>query len=200
MSRALVPQHPSGKTDSGSFGGAGERHEGARCRWNGGSGGTGHGHPRRHDHGRFERFVKDWIVTADEFQRPFTELVYQPMLEVLDFCGSTVSRRSLFSGGGVEVRTFSETSSRHSSRSGRRHSIVTKYEIRHGGARGASAKAGFYDDKEDKPEGISCPLGGVPLQHSATRMAISANALEWVRPARVSRHSAPRRCRARVCL
>src|SRR5277367_6713774 len=33
----------------------------------------------------FECIVKDWIATArhPKFQRPFTELVYQPMLEVL---------------------------------------------------------------------------------------------------------------------
>ena len=44
----------------------------------------------------FEKIVTDWLATARDrrFKRPYTELVYQPMLELLAYLGPTASRHS----------------------------------------------------------------------------------------------------------
>src|SRR5437773_4433050 len=46
----------------------------------------------------FEQIVKDWIATAKhpKFKRPYTECIYQPMVELLATCGPTASRPSSF--------------------------------------------------------------------------------------------------------
>ena len=46
----------------------------------------------------FEQIVKDWIATAKHprFKRPYTECVYQPMLELLAYLRATASRPSSF--------------------------------------------------------------------------------------------------------
>jgi phosphoserine phosphatase len=111
----------------------------------------------------FEVFVKDWIVTArhPKFQRLFTELVYQPMLEVLDFLRANGFKTFIVSGGGVEfLRTFSETIYGIPPDQIVGSSIVTKYEIRDG--RPVLVRQpvlNFYDDNEDKPVGINVFIG-----------------------------------------
>ncbi len=53
----------------------------------------------------FERIVKDWLATArhPRFQRPYTELVYQPMLELLAYLRSNGFKTFIVSGGGIEL-------------------------------------------------------------------------------------------------
>ena len=48
--------------------------------------------------GDFEKIVADWIATArhPRFKRPYTELVYQPMLELLAYFRANDSRHSSF--------------------------------------------------------------------------------------------------------
>ncbi|MGE5181793.1 MAG: HAD family hydrolase [Acidobacteriota bacterium] len=52
----------------------------------------------------FEAQVREWIATArnPRFKRPYTELAYQPMLEVLRFLREHGFRTYIVSGGGVE--------------------------------------------------------------------------------------------------
>lgn len=52
----------------------------------------------------FERQVKDWIATAKhpETGRPFTEMVYQPMLELLAYLRANGFKIFIVSGGGIE--------------------------------------------------------------------------------------------------
>ncbi len=52
----------------------------------------------------FEAIVKEWIVTAKHarFNRPYTELVYQPMLELLDYLQNNDFKTFIVSGGGIE--------------------------------------------------------------------------------------------------
>ncbi len=52
----------------------------------------------------FERIVSDWIATArhPKFNRPYTEMVYQPMLEVLAYFRANGFKTFIVSGGGVE--------------------------------------------------------------------------------------------------
>jgi phosphoserine phosphatase len=131
----------------------------------------------------FERFVKDWIVTAGhpKFQRPFIELVYQPMLEVLDFLRANSFKTFIVSGGGVEfMRTLSETIYGIPPDRVVGSSIVTKYEIRDGKpVLVRQPELNFYDDKEDKPVGITVFVGRRPIAAFGNSDGDFAM-LEWV--------------------
>ena len=52
----------------------------------------------------FDAIVKDWIATArhPKFKRPYTECVYQPMLELLAYLRANGFKTFIVSGGGVE--------------------------------------------------------------------------------------------------
>ena len=52
----------------------------------------------------FERIVKDWIATArhPKTGKHFTEMVYQPMLEVLAYLRANGLKTFIVSGGGIE--------------------------------------------------------------------------------------------------
>jgi haloacid dehalogenase-like hydrolase len=59
----------------------------------------------------FSSIVTDWLATARDprFKRPHTELVYQPMLELLAYLRANDFKTSIVSGGGVAfVRLWSE--------------------------------------------------------------------------------------------
>jgi hypothetical protein len=59
----------------------------------------------------FHRIVSDWIATArhPKFQRPYTEVVYQPMLEVLAYLRANGFKTYIVSGGGVDfMRPWTE--------------------------------------------------------------------------------------------
>ncbi|WP_425619425.1 HAD family hydrolase [Anatilimnocola sp. NA78] len=59
----------------------------------------------------FEKIVSDWLATArhPKFKRPYTEMVYQPMLELLAFLRSKGFKTYIVSGGGIEfMRPFTE--------------------------------------------------------------------------------------------
>ena len=69
------------------------------------------GDPRRHDDRAFETIVKDWVATAKHpaTGRLYTEMVYQPMLELLDHLRANGFKTFIVSGGGVEfMRAFAE--------------------------------------------------------------------------------------------
>src|SRR5262249_7809645 len=52
----------------------------------------------------FEKIVTDWLSTARDrrFMRPYTELVYQPMLELLAYLRDNGFKTFIVSGGGIE--------------------------------------------------------------------------------------------------
>jgi phosphoglycolate phosphatase-like HAD superfamily hydrolase len=59
----------------------------------------------------FERVVKRWLITARHptLKRPYTELAYQPMLELLAYLRAHEFKTFIVSGGGVEfIRAFAE--------------------------------------------------------------------------------------------
>jgi phosphoserine phosphatase len=59
----------------------------------------------------FETIVEDWLATAEhpKFARPYTELVYQPMLELLAYLRDNGFKTFIVSGGGVEfMRPWTE--------------------------------------------------------------------------------------------
>ena len=60
---------------------------------------------------QFEKIVSAWLAEArhPRFKRPYTELVYQPMLELLACLRSNGFRTFIVSGGGIEfIRPWSE--------------------------------------------------------------------------------------------
>ena len=59
----------------------------------------------------FERTVRDWIAAArhPRFQRPYTECVFQPMLELLAYLRAKGFKTFVVSGGGVDfMRPWAE--------------------------------------------------------------------------------------------
>jgi hypothetical protein len=59
----------------------------------------------------FEKIVTDWLATARDhrFKRPYTELVYQPMLELLAYLRASGFKTFIASGGGIEfMRPWTE--------------------------------------------------------------------------------------------
>jgi len=59
----------------------------------------------------FNTIVGSWLATAKHprFQRPYTALAYQPMLELLDYLRGQGFKTFIVSGGGVEfMRVFAE--------------------------------------------------------------------------------------------
>ena len=60
---------------------------------------------------QFAQIVKDWLATArhPRFDRPYTELVYQPMIELLAYLRANGFKTFIVSGGGVEfMRPWTE--------------------------------------------------------------------------------------------
>ena len=59
----------------------------------------------------FEKIATDWLATARDarFKRPYTELVYQPMLELLAYLRANGFKTFIVSGGGIEfMRPWTE--------------------------------------------------------------------------------------------
>ena len=59
----------------------------------------------------FEKITSDWLATARDhrFKRPYTELVYQPMLELLAYLRANGFKTFIVSGGGIEfMRPWTE--------------------------------------------------------------------------------------------
>jgi len=115
----------------------------------------------------FERTVKDWLATArhPKFNRPYIDLVYQPMLELLAYLRANDFRTYIVSGGGIEfVRTFSEERYGIPPEQVIGSSIVTKFEVREGRpVLVREPKLDFIDDHEGKPVGINKFIGRRPI-------------------------------------
>ncbi|TIM33637.1 MAG: haloacid dehalogenase-like hydrolase [Mesorhizobium sp.] len=59
----------------------------------------------------FEQIARDWFASAKHPKtgKPYTEMIYQPMLELLDYLRANGFKTFIASGGGIEfVRVFSE--------------------------------------------------------------------------------------------
>lgn len=115
----------------------------------------------------FETVVKDWLATArhPRFKRPYTECVYQPMLELLTFLRASGFKTFIVSGGGVEfMRPFTEKVYRIPPEQVVGSTIKTKYELRDGKpVLLRLPELDFIDDKAGKPVGISKFIGRRPI-------------------------------------
>jgi len=115
----------------------------------------------------FEKLVKDWIAIAKhpKTARPYTQMVYQPMLEVLDYLRGQGFKTFIVSGGGIEfMRPWVEKVYGIPPEQVVGSSIKTRFEIRNGKSILVRlSELNFIDDKEGKPIGINSRIGRRPI-------------------------------------
>ncbi|MBK5967007.1 hypothetical protein CCR95_23790 [Thiocystis minor] len=115
----------------------------------------------------FARIVQDWLATAKHPKtgRPYTEMVYQPMLELLDYLRANGFKTFIVSGSGVEfMRPWTETVYGIPPEQVIGSSIKTQFERRDGkSALVRRPEVNFIDDKEGKPISINQQIGRRPL-------------------------------------
>ena len=115
----------------------------------------------------FEQIVKNWLTTAKHprYNRPYTELVFQPMLELLDYLRDNGFKTFIVSGGGIEfMRPWVEEIYGVPPEQVVGSSIKTQFEIRDGKPILIRLpEINFIDDKAGKPVGIHQHIGKRPL-------------------------------------
>jgi len=115
----------------------------------------------------FEKIVGDWIATAKHPKtgKLYTDMVYQPMLEILTHLRSNDFKTFIVSGGGIEfMRPWTEAVYGIPPEQVVGSSIKTKFEMRpEGPVLVRLPKINFIDDKEGKPVGINSHIGRRPV-------------------------------------
>ena len=115
----------------------------------------------------FEQIVLDWIASARHptTGRPYTEMIYQPMLELLNTLQAHGFRNYIVSGGGIEfMRAWVEDVYGIPPEQVIGSSIETRFEMRDSGpVLVRLPKVDFVDDSEGKPVGIHKFIGRRPL-------------------------------------
>lgn len=114
----------------------------------------------------FQENVRSWLIKATHprFKKPYTELIYQPMVEVIKYFSAHGYKIYIVSGGGQEfIRTYSE----------KVYGIPTQQIIGSAGKVKFEYQKGkpellklpevlFIDDKNGKPEAINLFIGKIP--------------------------------------
>ncbi len=115
----------------------------------------------------FEHLVKEWLATAKHprFKRPYTEIIYQPMLELLDYLRAHGFKTFIVSGGGIEfMRPWVEHTYGIPPEQVVGSSIKTKFEMRDGTPVIIRLpELDFLDDKAGKPVAIHKYIGRRPI-------------------------------------
>jgi phosphoglycolate phosphatase-like HAD superfamily hydrolase len=115
----------------------------------------------------FERSVRDWVATAKHPKtgRLLTQMVYQPMLELLEYLRANGFKTFIVTGGGIEfVRPWSERVYGIPPEQVIGSSIKTTFELRDGKpVLVRLPEMNFLDDGPGKPVGIQMHIGRRPL-------------------------------------
>jgi phosphoglycolate phosphatase-like HAD superfamily hydrolase len=115
----------------------------------------------------FETVVEDWIASSEhpKFARPYTEVVYQPMLELLAYLRDNGFKTFIVSGGGVEfMRPWTEQVYGIPPEQVVGSTIVTEFALRDGApVLMRRPEMDFLDDKEGKPVAINKFIGRRPI-------------------------------------
>ena len=115
----------------------------------------------------FEQIVTDWLATAKHprFDKPYNELVYQPMLELLDYLRANDFKTFIVSGGGIEfMRPWVNEVYGIPTDQVVGSSIATEFDYNNGNpVIRRLPKLDFIDDKEGKPIGINKYIGKKPV-------------------------------------
>ena len=115
----------------------------------------------------FETIVKDWLATAKHprFDKPFTDLVYQPMLELLNYLRDNDFKTFIVSGGGIEfMRPWVEEVYGIPPDQVVGSSIKTEFDYNNGNpVIKRLPEMDFIDDGSGKPIGIHKFIGKKPV-------------------------------------
>jgi phosphoglycolate phosphatase-like HAD superfamily hydrolase len=115
----------------------------------------------------FDAAVTDWVDNArhPRFKRPYTDLVFQPMIELLELLRSNGFKTFIVSGGGVEfMRVFTERIYGVPPEQVVGSSGVLQYSVRNGKpVLLKTPKIFFIDDHDGKPVGIQQFIGRRPV-------------------------------------
>ena len=116
---------------------------------------------------QFQEIVTDWIATARDprFKKPYTELVYQPMLELLAYLRANGFKTFIVSGGGIEfMRPWTEKVYGVPPEQVVGSSIKTKFAMKDDDPTlFRLPEVNFIDDKAGKPVGIQEHIGRKPI-------------------------------------
>ena len=115
----------------------------------------------------FERVVTDWLSKArhPRFKRPYTDCVYQPMLELMAYLRANGFRTYIVSGGGIEfMRPWTERVYGIPPSQVVGSSIKTKFMLRRDiPILLRLPQVNFVDDGPGKPVGINEHIGQRPI-------------------------------------
>ena len=115
----------------------------------------------------FAQIVEEWIATAKHPQtgKLFTEMTYQPMLELLAYLRANGFKNFIVSGGGIEfLRQWAERVYGVPQEQIIGSSIKTKFEMRDGQpVLSRLPELFFNNDKDDKPVAINQHIGRRPI-------------------------------------
>jgi phosphoglycolate phosphatase-like HAD superfamily hydrolase len=115
----------------------------------------------------FNKTVKEWLATAKHprFKVLYTDLVYQPMIELLDYLRAKGFKTFIVSGGGVEfMRAFADKTYGIPPEQVIGSSGVTQYQMWDASpVLVKMPKVLFVDDGPGKPEGIDHSIGRRPI-------------------------------------
>ncbi len=115
----------------------------------------------------FARIVMDWLAQAKHPKtgRAFTEMVYQPMIELLAYLRANGFKTFIVSGGGIEfMRPWAEEIYGIPPEQIIGSSIKTKFEVQDGKpVLIRLPELNFVDDKAGKPVGINQHIGRRPI-------------------------------------
>jgi phosphoserine phosphatase len=130
----------------------------------------------------FKGIVKDWLATAKapRFDRPYTDLIYQPMLELMQYLRANGFKTYIVTGGGQEfVRVYSEQVYGIPPAQVVGSIIATKYQNANGQpVLMREPKLLFMNDGPGKPVGINLFIGKRP-QAAFGNSGGDAQMLEW---------------------
>jgi phosphoglycolate phosphatase-like HAD superfamily hydrolase len=115
----------------------------------------------------FAKIAADWIASArhPKFDHLYTDVIYQPMLELLAYLRANGFKTFIVSGGGVEfMRVFAEKVYGIPPEQVIGSSIVTKFEMVDGvPVLTRLPELNFMDDNVGKPVGINMHIGRRPI-------------------------------------
>lgn len=115
----------------------------------------------------FESEVRNWIASAKHptTGRPFTEMIYQPMVELLGYLRANGFKTYIVSGGGIEfMRPWTEATYGIPPEQVVGTSLKTQFEIRDGKpVLIKQPEVGSVDDKQGKPININLHIGRRPI-------------------------------------
>jgi len=115
----------------------------------------------------FEQDASSWLATATQsrFKRQYTELVYQPQLELLAYLRANGFKTYIVSGGGIQfMRPMSEETYGIPRDQVVGSSVVSEFQVKDGKpVLVRMPKIDFVNDKAGKPVGIYEHIGRRPI-------------------------------------